>query len=200
MMPQPKQARALKKREALIDAGINEFRDVGFAATTSKSIAARAGVATGTFYQHFSNKDDLLCVIAQRRVEELKSNIRFAEVAELSDTNKSVAALFTEVIGFIYEFHAQNPELHQVLEARRNGNPELESILADGERAMLQRVERFVQSCNVSNAGLVANNLFAMAEGLVHRQVFNPGKFASEAVVKQGAIMLAEYFTKQKQH
>jgi AcrR family transcriptional regulator len=190
----PKQARALKKRDALIAAGIEEFRAVGFAATTSKSIAERAGVATGTFYQNFPNKDALLCVIAQQRVEELKANVELVELSDMSASKNSVAELFTKIIGFVHQFHAQNPELHQVLEERRHLNPALEQILAGGEQVMMDRVKRFVQSFNVSNPSLVANNLFAMAEGLVHRQVFGPGEFDSQAVVEQGAAMLAEFF------
>jgi AcrR family transcriptional regulator len=47
-------------RQKLLRAGLELFTTVGFRATTTPEIAARAGVAEGTIYRHFSGKEDLL--------------------------------------------------------------------------------------------------------------------------------------------
>ena len=69
---QPTQARAQRTRQALLDAAAKEFSQRGYAATTSKSIAARAKVATGSFYQYFSNKDLALRELARARIADLE--------------------------------------------------------------------------------------------------------------------------------
>src|ERR1700732_4004862 len=47
-------------RQKLLRAALELFTTVGFRATTTPEIAARAGVAEGTIYRHFSGKEELL--------------------------------------------------------------------------------------------------------------------------------------------
>ncbi|MFZ5827862.1 MAG: TetR/AcrR family transcriptional regulator [Bacillota bacterium] len=48
------------RRQALIDAGLELFRQQGFASTTVDQITSRAGVAKGAFYSYFPTKEDLV--------------------------------------------------------------------------------------------------------------------------------------------
>lgn len=48
-----------RKRAAIVEAAIAEFRSSGFEATSMDRIAARAGVSKRTVYNHFPSKDDL---------------------------------------------------------------------------------------------------------------------------------------------
>lgn len=52
--------RAAERRQAIIEAAMEEFISRGFAATRLDDIAKRAGVAKGTIYLHFKDKEDLL--------------------------------------------------------------------------------------------------------------------------------------------
>src|SRR5258705_7578150 len=52
-------ARAAERREAIIDAALDEFVARGFAATRLDDVAKRAGVAKGTIYLHFKDKEAL---------------------------------------------------------------------------------------------------------------------------------------------
>ena len=47
-------------RQRLLRAALELYTTVGFRATTTPAIAARAGVAEGTIYRHFSGKEQLL--------------------------------------------------------------------------------------------------------------------------------------------
>jgi len=51
--------RAADRRQAIFDAALDEFIDRGFAATRLDDIAKRAGVAKGTIYLHFKDKQAL---------------------------------------------------------------------------------------------------------------------------------------------
>jgi TetR/AcrR family transcriptional regulator of autoinduction and epiphytic fitness len=48
-----------RKRAAIVEAAIAEFRSNGFEATSMDRIAATAGVSKRTVYNHFPSKDDL---------------------------------------------------------------------------------------------------------------------------------------------
>jgi AcrR family transcriptional regulator len=58
--PPPSRRDAAATRQRLLRAGLDLFTTIGFRATTTPEIAARAGVAEGTIYRHFSGKEDLL--------------------------------------------------------------------------------------------------------------------------------------------
>jgi AcrR family transcriptional regulator len=53
----PQQERGRATRDALLDATAELLDEVGYEATTTKEIAARAGTSIGAFYQFFANKD-----------------------------------------------------------------------------------------------------------------------------------------------
>src|SRR6478736_5466118 len=61
-LPLPKSnraERAAERRQAIIEAAMDEFIARGFAATRLDDVARHAGVAKGTIYLHFSDKEAL---------------------------------------------------------------------------------------------------------------------------------------------
>lgn len=58
-----------RKRVAIVDAAIAEFRANGFDATSMDKIAATAAVSKRTVYNHFPSKDSLFAEILQRMWE-----------------------------------------------------------------------------------------------------------------------------------
>jgi AcrR family transcriptional regulator len=58
-------------RDAILDAAEEELAASGFHAARVQDIAARAGVAVGTFYNHFETKEDVLVALLDLRMREL---------------------------------------------------------------------------------------------------------------------------------
>jgi TetR/AcrR family transcriptional regulator of autoinduction and epiphytic fitness len=52
-----------RKRQAIVQAAIAEFRSTGFESTSMDKIAATAGVSKRTVYNHFPSKDELFAQI-----------------------------------------------------------------------------------------------------------------------------------------
>jgi AcrR family transcriptional regulator len=57
--PSGRAARAAERRQAIVDAALDEFIARGFTATRLDDVAKRAGVAKGTIYLHFKDKEAL---------------------------------------------------------------------------------------------------------------------------------------------
>ncbi|HEV3500047.1 MAG TPA: TetR/AcrR family transcriptional regulator [Bradyrhizobium sp.] len=57
--PSNRAARAAERRQAIIDAALDEFIARGFTATRLDDVARRAGVAKGTIYLHFKDKESM---------------------------------------------------------------------------------------------------------------------------------------------
>ena len=57
--PSGRAARAAERRQAIIEAALDEFVARGFAATRLDDVAKRAGVAKGTIYLHFKDKESM---------------------------------------------------------------------------------------------------------------------------------------------
>ena len=62
---------AAEKRERILQAAISVFAEKGFYDTRVSEIAKAAGVADGTIYLYFENKDDVLVSIFEDRIEQL---------------------------------------------------------------------------------------------------------------------------------
>jgi TetR/AcrR family fatty acid metabolism transcriptional regulator len=64
------------KRERILDAAVLEIARRGYYCTTVSTIASRAGVADGTIYLYFKNKEDLLVSIFERAMRRFTEQAR----------------------------------------------------------------------------------------------------------------------------
>jgi TetR/AcrR family transcriptional regulator of autoinduction and epiphytic fitness len=67
-----------RKRDAIVQAAIVEFRDNGFEATSVDKVAARAEVSKRTLYNHFASKDELFAAILRILWENSASDLQRA--------------------------------------------------------------------------------------------------------------------------
>ncbi len=77
------------KRERILDAAVVEIARRGYAVTTVAQIARRAGVADGTIYLYFKNKDEVLVELFARAMGRFIDEGR----ARLAGTEGAVARL-----------------------------------------------------------------------------------------------------------
>jgi len=68
--------RAAERRQAIIEAAMEEFISRGFAATRLDDIAKRAGVAKGTIYLHFKDKESMFEDLIRTAIVPLVSRMQ----------------------------------------------------------------------------------------------------------------------------
>ena len=89
-----RERRKLEVRQRILEAGIDLFREHGFADTKVSDICERADVAHKTFFNHFPSKQELVREIAQHSIGELLIDIETAR-KEGRDTADRIARFFT---------------------------------------------------------------------------------------------------------
>jgi TetR/AcrR family transcriptional regulator, fatty acid metabolism regulator protein len=71
----PDGGRRNDKRSLITEAAIEVFADKGFHQARVSDIAKKAGVADGTIYLYFKNKEDLLLSIFEQKMDELLTGL-----------------------------------------------------------------------------------------------------------------------------
>ncbi len=90
--PAVQQQRALQTRSKLLDAALQVIRAKGYSATTIDDLCAAAGVTKGSFFHHFSSKEDL-AVEATKHWNELTGGLfASAPYQQIKDPRERILA------------------------------------------------------------------------------------------------------------
>jgi AcrR family transcriptional regulator len=177
----PKQARGILTREKLMNAAKSEFSGAGYQGTTAKSIAQAAGVAVGTFYQYFPDKDSALRELGRSRFESVTQVV----LAKLIEPNGSLGTTtpsdrasrllqLRAVVHMVVEYHREDPGLHAVLSERRHVDSELDEMTSEAERQLATQIVRLLEQWqHPGDHEAIAFVLFGMLEGAVHTHVLD---------------------------
>ncbi len=112
-MPRPKnldteegRRRREEKYQRILDASLAVFSQKGFAEAKISEVAEAAGVADGTIYLYFKNKDDLLISLFEAKLEAINAGLRDA----LSPASGALEALKI-IITYHLDLAINNPNL-----------------------------------------------------------------------------------------
>ena len=104
-MSNPREDKRDAQRERILDAARERFADRGFDAVTMSEIAARAGVARATVFNHFGSKHALVEAITASVFDYYAVMLDQALADETSPTPALVRALFEHMGAGIEQFH-----------------------------------------------------------------------------------------------
>jgi AcrR family transcriptional regulator len=76
-------ARQAERRDAILAAALEEFAVAGFAATRLDDVARRAGVAKGTIYLYFRDKESLFQELVRTTLSPIVGSIETAQVRDI---------------------------------------------------------------------------------------------------------------------
>jgi TetR/AcrR family transcriptional regulator, fatty acid metabolism regulator protein len=142
-MPEsPLSAEREARRDAILQAAIETFAQHGFAASRTRDIAARAGVAEGTIYLYFESKDELLLTAFRETVNEFA-----ASVGRLLTDPRPLLERLTDFIESQFIRIEQDPALATVLlfESRQSSKF-YGGAVRDVLRSYASAVERLLES------------------------------------------------------
>ncbi len=108
--------RRAERRERFIAAGLEAFGVLGYNQATIKGICQLAELTERYFYESFANKEDLLCVVFRRLIEELEEGARrILETPGLSPEEAASRTLQGFYLLFLQDPRRARVQLFEVL-------------------------------------------------------------------------------------
>jgi AcrR family transcriptional regulator len=103
---------AQDRRQRLLDAAAELFSRQGYKGTTTRQIAAKAGVTEALIYRHFPTKEDLYWEIIEAHCKARGARVQLKQRLNSSD---DIAPVFSEIGADILQRHTEDPQLYRLL-------------------------------------------------------------------------------------
>jgi AcrR family transcriptional regulator len=152
--PSSRAVRAAERRQAIIAAGLDEFVARGFTATRLDDVAKRAGVAKGTIYLHFKDKEALFQELVRTALVPLIERLTTLPMA--GGSARSIVEAFAETF------------LQEVVTTRRGDIVRL--VMAEGARFPTLAEFYYREVVERGMAGMRKLIEYGIARGEIHNQ------------------------------
>ena len=104
-----------KNRQAIIKAGIRIFIDKGVSETTVRDIIRSTGLASGTFYNYFNSKEEVLVAIFDDFAKEIGKSVRDENVQP-----ESFEEFLRIKLTRFFKFVSSKPEIYMIMSNNHN--------------------------------------------------------------------------------
>ncbi len=197
----PVQDRGIQTRAAILDAARALFAEKGYHGTNSKEIAARAGVATGTFYSYFEDKKPVFFEVIRGYYREIADAVLSDGALEIYSlpvrTRADLKKLVHELIRALYTAHTLSPALHREITAMTYGDPEVERLIREEEGKTIALVGALLSKVSdrlaVADVEAAVEVVVHSAEELIHRLRMFEHDIADERVLGELEDMIYRY-------
>jgi TetR/AcrR family fatty acid metabolism transcriptional regulator len=133
-------SKAVGKEKLIRQAAVRLFSRKGFYKTRAEEIAQEAGVAVGTIYNYFANKEEILLSIFQAEFEE-----RIELFRELLASDLSLPEMIQRILEAHFALLKQRRGLARVLVRERfNPGPGFEERSIELYREMIGHIEKLI--------------------------------------------------------
>jgi AcrR family transcriptional regulator len=102
-----------QNRHAILDAAQEIFTEMGYGAASIRDVVRRSGLASGTFYNYFPDKESVFQAVLEEHTTELRRRLRDAR-----GRARDVETIVREGFGTYFSFIVEDRSLFEML--RRN--------------------------------------------------------------------------------
>jgi AcrR family transcriptional regulator len=194
----PQQERSRETFEAIVEAAAHIFERHGYEAGTTNRIAERAGVAIGSLYQYFPNKDAIVLELAMRHIAEAEA-LTWPALEQLVATAPPLRDGLMAIVWGMIGLHERMPGLHRVLFEEA---PRARTLIAT-QQAYFDRatagITDYLRKCpevRVDDVSLAGVMVATVVDGITHGAVIHP-RFGErpERCARETVAMLESYLT-----
>jgi len=160
-----------ERRKKLMDCSLNLFIEKGYFNTAIRDIIVASGYGTGTFYNYFVDKEDILKALLEGFAEQIISSF-----CEYWTIEKDLYKRFIETKRVTMEIFAENEKLSEIYSRVAGASDPIDQCIKQFEDKLIdfysKNIEYGIQKGvfnNVSVPPLVQNGPFSIAlSGFLH--------------------------------
>lgn len=180
-------------RDAILAAARAVFAELGYGGASVRDISRRTELATGTFYNYFSSKEDVFEALTQETGEELRALLSRAR-KQADNFEQFIEASYLTY----FTYYAENPENYRLVRSNRGrdaGNLKMQGPqVTAGLAEMRQDIERAMKLGMIpkSDAALLTAAIggvaFSILDEIMQHDPVDPNRAAkfSSALFMQG--------------
>ena len=192
----PVQARSQKTREKILRAAERLFGEKGLHSVNSKEIAAEAGVAVGTFYNYFPDKQDLFLEVFERHSMEV-SRVLDGRIRDEVGRGGGGREFIFGLVKAVYEAHSLSPDFHRQAEALKYSDPSMAARRKqehkEAHAKSVALMAGFGDKLRITDHEAAAEIVSLAVESVVHELKMFGSDVSEFRMLKELADMLTRY-------
>ena len=182
---EPRQERAIEKKNKIIKAGYELFSEVGYYGTNTAEIAKRAGVSTGIVYGYFQDKRDILLSVLEIYLEKVSAPLLKRLDGITAPINYSVLAPL--ILSDVIKTHKANRKMHEALHSLSGSDEAVNARFITLEDTITAKIVDKFRTLGVTTENLVEKVHFAMdiVQTFSHEYVFDKHDYIDYASMQK---------------
>lgn len=170
---EPKQRRAINKKDRIIEAGFELICENGYYNTNTAEIAKKADVSTGIVYQYFKDKHDILMEAIEKYGEDIFFPMLKLSYKEINITN------FNETIRNMIENYVTNHKVskiaHEEIMAMVHSDKDIADYYYKMELEMTDTLKTILIKNNFSEQNLYekVHVMIGLIDNLCHEKIYH---------------------------
>lgn len=197
----PVQQRGIETKEKIISAAMTLFADQGYHKTNAMEIAAKAEIATGTFYSYFNNKKEVFIEIMVRVFKSIADNVLLKFEVKMHKNTSENYKEFKRLIHFIVYNVLSEYKIHQRLLREILAmvllDKEVEKMRLKEERKVINLLILFLQTYkeHVRISDFEASSIIVLKfmEEIIHQIKFASTEIEEKRFLKESEDMICRY-------
>ncbi|MCO5388361.1 MAG: TetR/AcrR family transcriptional regulator [Desulfosporosinus sp.] len=171
-MPIPKLRQNKERRQRLLDCAIDLFIEKGYFNTSVREIIVKSGFGTGTFYNYFIDKEDILKALLEEFADQIISG-----VSTYYTTEKDLYKRFVETKRATMEIFAQNEKLSEIYSRVAGTSEAIDNCLKQFEDKLIEfyirNIEYGINKGAFNNVSVppVAHAILAVEKFLLYKWI-----------------------------
>ncbi len=182
---QPRQERAIEKKNKIINAGYELFSEVGYYGTNTAEIAKRAGVSTGIVYGYFSDKRDILICVLEIYLDKVVAPLLkfFDKLKAPLNLEEIVPTIINEVI----KIHKNNNKIHEALHSLSGSDEAVNAKFIELEDNLTLKISRTLVNLGIKDENINEKVHFAMGilQDFAHEYVYDKHEYIDYFVMRE---------------
>jgi len=191
----PIQKRGIETKAKLVETAKVLFIEKGYYKTHGPEIAARAGLATGTFYSYFKDKKDVLLeLIRQFYRQAIDRALSTLDMNTLiSDNGREI---IHEIIQALYAFHTEQQDFHRAIYPLMFMDKDVMELIRQEDKRVVDIIASYFKINNlicVTDVKTAAELTFRTSDEIIHRLLFWGTQSNRERLIEELEKMLFKY-------